>query len=241
MSTIMTSMSHVNCAIQCVDSRIHREFDNMTSNFQFYRTADSLHEHRSEEHEDLYCAECRRVFRSEHNLGQHRTKSNAHNTLAYRCVYPSCNEEFMSWANVVLHLESGSCPSNSNRAKLWRILWRSKYGRKVIASEASAAFRESEYGTEDIIRGRNSYRCPGCSKESRTMNSIVAHLNSPEHEPKVYVCHSDYNGCDAKFSTLSGLFQHQVGGCNELKTYDDFDGDYVNVLEAVMSEIWEAI
>ncbi|KAH9953393.1 hypothetical protein BC827DRAFT_1248535, partial [Russula dissimulans] len=70
-----------------------------------------------------YCTDCKRNFQSESNL-RHHLNSKVHQPANVRCPGRGCNRCFVSHAALVLHFESGTCPSNMTREQLNRLVVR---------------------------------------------------------------------------------------------------------------------
>ena len=86
-----------------------------------YETNDDLHDPRVEYHADLYCIPCRRIFLNNNNL-RHHMRSTLHQGRTVDCPMKGCAKSFVSRAALVLHLESGACPSRVTRAMVNRIV-----------------------------------------------------------------------------------------------------------------------
>jgi len=70
-----------------------------------------------------YCTDCKRSFQSESNL-LHHLNSKVHQPANVRCPGRGWNKAFVSNAALVLHFETGTCPSRLTREELNRIIVR---------------------------------------------------------------------------------------------------------------------
>ena len=170
---------------------------------------------------------CKRLFQSEANLNSH-LRSNIHMPRTIVCPGRGCGKSFTSHANLILHLESGTCPSGATRQILDRTVIQIDCsriitdGRRLIQNgDGSYSTRGSEvhetWATQASWNGR-AYECVLCHKTFRQLPALNAHLKSPAHADKIYKCSPTLNGCGTQFSTLSGLVQHiESGACGVQK------------------------
>lgn len=96
------------------------------------------------------------------------------------------------------------------REKLFGIVTRSCGSDAIIPPDVDEDSINSEYDSSDIYYEAGYYRCPACSKRAETRQPIEAHLRSPTHAPKIYMCPERHGGCGARFRGLGGLFQHMI-------------------------------
>ena len=88
-----------------------------------------------------YCELCCRSFRNDSNL-QHHLRSKLHVGATVPCPGEKCNKMFISGAALVLHLESGTCPSCVTRDQVNRVA--AKYDTNNIITNPARmlAYRE---------------------------------------------------------------------------------------------------
>ena len=164
-----------------------------------------------------YCADCKRFFQSESNL-HHHLNSKVHQPANVRCPGRGCNKAFVSNAALVLHFESGTCPSRLTREELNRIIVRADTNNYITnpARLLTGPLGRSEppaptvtWATELSFDG-TAYECFLCHSTFTTLARLNQHLQSPRHEDKIYRCPK--MDCQTEFVTLSGLCQHVEGG-----------------------------
>ncbi|KAI9569464.1 hypothetical protein HD554DRAFT_2217037 [Boletus coccyginus] len=172
---------------------------------RFFKSAHGLHEHNRQSHH--YCVDCRRVFNSESNLRAHMNSS-VHRSRDVLCAFQhrGCTQWFVSKSAMILHLESGSCPSGADRTMINR--WVRLNDKNNVVTVPS---RLLTYGGDDcryIATDRSwngsAYECVLCHNTFGTLDALNRHLASPRHQERTYRCPH----CLATFNTLSGLCQH---------------------------------
>ncbi|KAF8510581.1 hypothetical protein BU17DRAFT_77664 [Hysterangium stoloniferum] len=162
-----------------------------------FKNEAGLHEHNRQSH--YYCAECCRLFRSQSNLDGH-LNSSTHKPKSVMCPGRNCGRGFVSMSALILHFESGTCPSGMTRAELNRNVARLITGPEVVQT----------WATERSWNGY-AYECFLCHGTFGALRSLNAHLQSPRHQAKIYRC-PNRAGCGTKFSVLSSLTQHVKSG-----------------------------
>ena len=164
-----------------------------------------------------YCADCKRSFQSESNL-RHHLNSRVHQPANVRCPGRDCHKAFLSNAALVLHFESGTCPSRMTRVQLNRFVVRADTNNYITnpARLLTGPLGRSEpptpavmWATELSFNG-TAFECFLCQSTFTTLARLNQHLQSPRHEDKIYRCPKI--DCRTEFVTLSGLCQHVEGG-----------------------------
>ncbi|KAI0920684.1 hypothetical protein AcV5_010359 [Taiwanofungus camphoratus] len=171
-----------------------------------------LHEHNRQKHP--YCTSCKRVFQSQNHLNTH-LRSSIHQPLAYTCPGRKCGKSFVSTAALLLHFESGSCPSGVTRHSVDRFAIQNDSSR-VITNPARLIRGPDGYAGPTVTKmwaterawNGNKYECFLCHREYRTLSALNQHLGSAAHADKIYRCPTRWNGCGTEFRTLSALCQH---------------------------------
>src|SRR5260221_3752390 len=164
-----------------------------------------------------YCTDCKRSFQSESNL-RHHLNSRVHQPANVRCPSRGCDKAFVSNAALVLHFESGTCPSRMTREGLNRFVVRADTNNYITnpARLLTGPLGRSEppapavtWATELSVN-RTAYECFLCRSTITMLARLNQHLQSPRHEDKIYRCPK--MDCWTEFVTLSGLCQHVEGG-----------------------------
>ncbi|TFK70093.1 hypothetical protein BDN72DRAFT_795833 [Pluteus cervinus] len=154
-----------------------------------------------------YCAPCNRHFSSESNLRAH-LNSSTHRPKDVMCPFRGCNMRFVSRSALILHLESGNCPSGADRASVNRFV--RQLDRNNVITNPSRLLTNGDgephwTATQRSWNG-SAYECFLCHNTFRALPDLNKHLASPRHQDKIYRC--PLNTCGVKFNTLSGLCQH---------------------------------
>ncbi|TFK24280.1 hypothetical protein FA15DRAFT_592733 [Coprinopsis marcescibilis] len=179
---------------------------------RFFRNQQGLHEHRRQSpyHSHLYCVPCKTLFQSENNLRSHQ-RSSIHQPRNYLCPGNNCGQGFVSTSALVLHFESGACPSGMTRSAVNKFV--RQYDRNnVIADPARMIGGGSGYDDEVTYYATrrawngDAYECYLCHNEYGSLRALNQHLTSSRHQNKIYVC--PWSDCRSRFSTLSAFCQH---------------------------------
>ncbi|KZT03219.1 uncharacterized protein LAESUDRAFT_814855 [Laetiporus sulphureus 93-53] len=179
-----------------------------------FKNAAGLHEHNRQSH--WYCVDCRQVFRDKNGLNNH-SRSAVHRDRIVPCPGRNCNKWFMSGADLVLHWESGTCPShvdrdiiNSAAAKLDRSNIITNPNRLIAGPDGYSPPSSTVTATWATERSWNGckFECVLCHREFKALRSLNQHLRSPAHAEKIFKCPRGWNGCGNEFRTLSALLQH---------------------------------
>ncbi|KAH9853273.1 hypothetical protein C2E23DRAFT_868122 [Lenzites betulinus] len=190
-----------------------------------------LQEHHRQKHADRYCVPCKRMFENGNNLDNHQ-RSAAHQGRTVQCPMQNCGRSFVSTAALVLHLESGSCPSRLTRDAVNRIV--AQIDRSNIITNPSRLIAGTPgssgdttvtktWATERAWNG-SCYECYLCHRTYRSLSALNQHLSSPARAEKLYHCPQGWQGCDAAFSTLSAFCQHVEGGsCGVRRFQSEFN------------------
>jgi Zinc-finger double-stranded RNA-binding/Zinc-finger of C2H2 type len=182
---------------------------------QTFDTYAELQEHDRDSHN--YCTDCQRSFQSESNL-RHHLNSRVHRPANVRCPGRDCNRTFVSYAALVLHFESGTCPSRMTREQLNRFVVRVDTNNYITnpARLLTGPLGRSEPPASTVTwaTGRSwngyAYQCFLCNRTFDTLPRLNQHLQSPVHQDKIYRCPK--SDCRIEFVALSGLCQHVEGG-----------------------------
>ena len=130
------------------------------SNSQVFEDRRSMLTHCNKVHADRWCRSCERMFENENNLRQH-LRSGVHQPANIPCPMEGCDRFCINPAALVLHYESGTCPSGLTRDSVIRLV--------------------AEYDKEDVITEYYSRcSCPetygGCGKEYPLLSSLFQHM-----------------------------------------------------------------
>jgi Zinc-finger double-stranded RNA-binding/Zinc-finger of C2H2 type len=186
----------------------------LRDNVQMFNTRDGLREHDRDAH--TYCTDCRRSFQNQNNLNQHLL-SNLHKPSTLICPGRGCNRSFSSPARLVLHFESGTCPSGMTREELNRLVVRADRNNVITNSSrllcgpsgCEPPATAKLWATSRSYNGE-AYECFLCHATYRTLAGLNQHLQSPRHESRIYRCPK--SDCGNEFVALSALCQHVEGG-----------------------------
>jgi len=189
---------------------------NQTGTFpQPFETYAELQEHDRDVH--LWCTDCSRSFQNESNL-RHHLNSRLHRPADVRCPGRGCNKAFVSHAALVLHFESGTCPSRMTREQLNRLVVRADTNNYITnpnrlltgpMGRYEPPAPTTKWATDRSWNGY-AYECFLCNRTFDTLVRLNQHLKSPFHEDRIYRCPK--SDCRIEFVTLSGLCQHVEGG-----------------------------
>ena len=180
---------------------------------KFFCSAESLHNHNSDEHADRYCTPCKILYQNHNNL-RHHQRSQVHAGRNIHCPMKRCARSFVSRAGLVAHLESGACKSGMTRKMIDDIVHRlDTQGiitdpARMLTNGGSKKKKEvTTWATERAWNG-SAYECFLCSRTFRSLDALNQHLGSPAHAQKKYHCPREWKGCGTEFKTLSGICQH---------------------------------
>jgi len=182
---------------------------------EMFNSYSELQSHYHDVH--TYCTVCKRNFQSQSNLRQH-LNSKVHQPANVRCPGRGCNRSFVSHAALVLHFESGTCPSNMTREELNRLVVRADTNNYITNRTRLLTGPQGHYEPPAptkmwaTIRSWNgwAFECFLCNSTFGTLDRLNQHLQSPRHEEKIYRCPK--SDCGMQFVALSGLCQHVEGG-----------------------------
>lgn len=130
---------------------------------------------------------------------------------------PFCKKGFVTASGVVIHLESGSCPSGLNRQKINEEIRRLDRNNVITRPMITMPGYKNvgTIATERSWNGRQ-YECCLCSREFGTLQALNAHMRSPIHEQAMYRCPK--TSCGTNFKLLSSLVQHvESESCGVMK------------------------
>ncbi|KAF5878845.1 putative zinc finger protein [Botrytis fragariae] len=195
------------------NSNVHREDQHESSDEEpefeclgcdnWYWTNMAREEHHVHEHGDRYCQPCNRMFRNENNLMQH-LHSRIHQGASMKC--PFCPTQYPTASALIIHLESGRCPSGSNRQKINAEIRR--LDRDHVITTRLIEYPSSSSTNIATSRSWNGsqFECALCYRGFNTLQGLNSHLKSPVHQQKMYKCPGAR--CGKEFIALSGLVQH---------------------------------
>ncbi|KAI5118107.1 hypothetical protein M0805_003461 [Coniferiporia weirii] len=182
-----------------------------------FASSNALINHNDCEH--YYCRECDRVFQTAANLASHKASS-IHKPRNVNCPGRGCRKAFISVSALILHAESGTCPSGVTRSTVDAFVARLDR-QNVITNPARMITgpyghqtppAEPEYWATERSWNGYAYECFLCDSTFRTLWSLDAHLKSPRHRERIYRC--PMAGCGQEYQVLSALSQHvERGSC----------------------------
>ncbi|TFY60471.1 hypothetical protein EVJ58_g5130 [Rhodofomes roseus] len=117
-------------------------------------------------------------------------------------------------AALILHFESGTCPSRITREQFNRAI--AQYDKHHIITNPARMITHGEgdegrsvvtVATERAWNG-SAHECCICRREFRSLQAIDQHLASPAHAQKQFFCPRDFAECGAEFKAASALCQH---------------------------------
>ncbi|KAF9011244.1 hypothetical protein BDQ17DRAFT_873716 [Cyathus striatus] len=168
-----------------------------------------LDNHYKQSLRHFYCPDCKTHYRSKQNLDAH-LKSSIHQPKTVVCPLKNCQRAFTTKAALVLHFESGKCGSGIDRPMIDKMV--RQFDRNHIITDPSHMLTNGDsghnpacYATDRSWNG-HAFECYLCHDTFRSLRGLNAHLASPRHQTKMYICPS--STCPIRFSTLSGLIQH---------------------------------
>ncbi|GJE97000.1 hypothetical protein PsYK624_132100 [Phanerochaete sordida] len=139
-----------------------------------------------------------------------------HQPKNIHCPGHGCTRAVSSTADLVLHLESGTCSSGFTRAHVERgivTLYRNGVvtnTRRLIQGPDGALAPRAQPQTWATAASWNgaAFECVLCIHTYARLDALNAHLRSPAHADKLFKCPSAYDGCDQRFGTVSALVQY---------------------------------
>ncbi|KAF7926583.1 hypothetical protein BELL_0382g00020 [Botrytis elliptica] len=159
--------------------------------------------HHVSQHGDRYCTPCKRMFMNENNLMQHQ-HSKVHQGFPMKC--PLCPTHYPTTSALINHLESGRCPSGSNRERINAEIRRLDKNHKITTPLIEYSSPSStNIATERSWNGF-CYKCSICHCGFSTLQGLNGHLRSPVHDQRMYRCPGP--SCGREFIVWSGLVQH---------------------------------
>ena len=181
----------------------------------YFGSFTALQQHFSECH--YYCRDCNRFFQSAANLNAHRGSS-LDNPRSFKCPGRSCNRAFVSMSALILHAESGTCPSGVTRKIINDHMARIDTQNAITnPARMITGASEPEYWATERSWNGYGYACCLCNAEFQTLSSLNQHLKSPRHLQPFYHCPK--RTCNLQFTVLSALCQHvERGSCGARET-----------------------
>lgn len=184
---------------------------------RIFDSENDLMEHNSCAH--YFCRPCNRFFTSASNLQNH-LNSNMHAPRNVKCPGRGCGRAFVSVSALILHAESGTCPSGVTRAQVDAFVSRLDQ-QNIITNPAlmiagpdgtRQAPQDSEYWATERSWNGYAYECFLCNGEYNTLRALNMHLQSPRHRQRIYRC--PQRSCGIEYGALSSLSQHvESGSC----------------------------
>lgn len=213
------------------------------ANAQFFDSDVSSNNHACQRR--WYCVECMRLFNNEQSLNTHLRASKLHNKLIHACPGRGCVHAFVSYSDLLQHLESGACRSRVKRTDVNNLAVR--LDRGGIITNPSRLLTDSSgirsaprpivsYATVQSFNG-TAYECVLCHRTFATLPRLDTHLDSPAHDEEIYHCPTAHDGCGVEFRTLSGLLQHIESECCDVRKFQNQVNKTLDVLTAKMGRI----
>jgi hypothetical protein len=152
--------------------------------------------------------------------------SKHHLPATVRCPGRGCSKSFVSYGALVLHVESGACPSGMTRDRLNRLVVRRDTRHyitnpdRLIEGPLDGRYEPPapvETWATELSWNGEEYECFLCGGTFETLARLNKHLQSPRHADKIYRCPKP--DCRTEFRTLSGLCQHVEGGTCGVRTF----------------------
>ncbi|KAL3410501.1 hypothetical protein V8F44DRAFT_635094 [Aspergillus fumigatus] len=140
----------------------------------YYDSVEQLQEHDVTRHH--LCVKCGDYFTNKNNLQMiHQQKHQPRNLECYGCY-----QNFKSFSGMLIHLESGSCASDTTE--------------EDIDDIAHDCYQSRKYIDDDLEHGGWLYRCPSCEMRFPKLSALY------QHAEDVPPCSSPLNGqgCLAK-------------------------------------------
>ncbi|KAL7651653.1 hypothetical protein ACMYSQ_008991 [Aspergillus niger] len=119
----------------------------------FLESAEGLRSHDISDH--CLCDVCDKYFSNENNLRMHRQKHQAKTLECYGCYH-----NFKSFSGMLIHLESGACPSGVTE--------------DTVDDLAKECYQSRRYTVE--TDGGWRYECPECEKEFTKLSALYQHV-----------------------------------------------------------------
>lgn len=180
---------------------------------EFFSDQKEKDEHMDARH--WFCKPCRRTFMNENSLRMH-LQSSIHRARRVQCPGRGCTKAFVERSHLLLHLESGTCPSGATRHLIDKHV--TERDRNHIITNTSRLIQypdgsylprtEPQYWATQRSWNGCAYECVLCHREYGALASLDQHLRSPAHADRIYRCPPAGSGCNAQFVTLSALLQH---------------------------------
>ncbi|KAF9019618.1 hypothetical protein BDZ89DRAFT_1072869 [Hymenopellis radicata] len=164
-----------------------------------------LSEHYRQLPNHSYCVECKRDFQNDNNLRAHMNSS-THKPKAFICPGARCGQGFVSRSALVLHLESGSCPSGATRAIVNERVRQYDTSNVITNPSRLLTGGDIQYSANTSAWNGCASECYLCHSTYSSLRALNQHLASPKHQQKIYFCPLDT--CRVQFTTLSALLQH---------------------------------
>ncbi|GJE97004.1 C2H2 type zinc-finger protein [Phanerochaete sordida] len=199
-----------------------------------------LRAHKAESH--WWCSICDRIFQNENNLTQHKR---THEPKNIHCPGRGCTRAVSRVGDLVLHFESGTCPSGITRADVERgIVKLDRNGvitdtRRLIQGPDGVLAPRAQPRTWATAASWNgaAYECVLCHRTFPQLHALNAHLQSPAHADKIFKCPSAYDGCDQRFPAASALVQHIENGSCGVRKFQRTIERYVEDLTSGMRRL----
>lgn len=141
-------------------------------------------------------------------------ESKIHRSKDVSCPFKGCGQHFVKASALILHLESGACPSRVDRARIDKFVRQLDKHNLITKPSGLVTWDGTRYddttsvtytATSKCFNG-SGYECYLCHREFQTLPALNQHLSSPKHQDEQYIC--PLASCRVNFRTLSGFCQH---------------------------------
>ncbi|PLW07915.1 hypothetical protein PCANC_25152 [Puccinia coronata f. sp. avenae] len=193
-------------------NRTHHEQCNQCS--RWCEDSVQLHHHFRQDHWDVYCTPCQRLFANPKALRMHCSGA-IHTPKSLRCPGRGCERSFISRSALIQHFEADTCASGYNLADVDRDFSQHvDTGELVVTKKLIFPAPRLEIPVDQ--QGRNS--CRACAKSFRSRGELFAHFKSPKHKNrghKPYICPWRQCGKDRFYSLSDVLLHMDTTDCGE--------------------------
>ncbi|KZV84212.1 hypothetical protein EXIGLDRAFT_842403 [Exidia glandulosa HHB12029] len=182
----------------------------------YYDDEGDLHQHRIQEHYNVYCDMCKRMFIGYAQVNAHLA-SKKHQVKRIRCAAANlgCKATFVSLSAMIAHLEANVCVSGVTRRDVNTRIIALDPGRILVNPNrllTNGTVEERSWVVTDEMYDANArlWVCWLCSKRMRHKEQLEQHLKGPAHAEKLFRCPGTACGkaCGKEASSLSGIMQH---------------------------------
>ncbi|EME39222.1 hypothetical protein DOTSEDRAFT_159406 [Dothistroma septosporum NZE10] len=118
------------------------------------------------------CNTCSQPLSSQNALDHHKI---THLPKTVNCL--ACPRKFRRYADVLIHLEAGTCSSGTNLRSLNRLAAMCYQWKKYVAKEFRQQLLERDVAYR--VWGEGPFKCPRCGEEFPLLSSLAMHVWSP--------------------------------------------------------------